>query len=643
MRYLACGLVLAVATGTGADTPRDSGIVERSEARLAQVDVSVEGPADVIYDLAPEDFTVRVNLTPIREFTLDRLCDPGGPTVPLHALFYFDQPHLTFAGRQSSISIAKELLAPILERGGRIMLASNAERVAILESFTDDHDKLHAALRRLEVDREQWSSFAQEERSRVDAVHRALDEENDRRAIDLARVYQMRETLEASKNIRRLGMTMNWLADVAAPKIVVYFADTFRSRPGEHYLKFFGEAGQRPVGATVLGGDVTTPTGAYDALVSSAAVHGVRFFTVLPRGLFSEADSQITSHRAIARTGTVVHSGQSRARSARLSLEELALETGGVGFTGGQTADWIGDHVLERFECVYLVSFNARGFRDDAPLRLKVEPARRDVRFASRGRLVLQSPEARRTSRLLSAFALGREGGDTPGVRAALVPTDFRDGRYRAMLQIRVAPNGLSSASWDLGASLVREDRVRQEAAANISVSTSGVPGIYEEEVVLEPGEWDVIAVAHEKNTDFIARDLLSQGFAPPKGDVSVRGPMVVLQPEAGAFVREGDVKREGAVVRAPSEPLDSTRPTALVALVCRGKRGATVVATRRLVGADPIDFPPIDLDLEEERCAQIRDLIPPHTLGPGSYRYEVRIDGAAAPTVREFRVPDQT
>jgi hypothetical protein len=52
------------------------------------------------------------------------------------------------------------------------------------------------------------------------------------------------------------------------------------------------------------------------------------------------------------------------------------------------------------------------------------------------------------------------------------------------------------------------------------------------------------------------------------------------------------------------------------------------------------MDFEPIRLDTGEGRCAQVRDLIPPGSLTPGWFRYEVRVltRGSELVTVeREF------
>ena len=61
--------------------------------------------------------------------------------------------------------------------------------------------------------------------------------------------------------------------------------------------------------------------------------------------------------------------------------------------------------------------------------------------------------------------------------------------------------------------------------------------------------------------------------------------------------------------------------------LVCTARRHEGLLRVERsLIGGTTVDFPLLQFDLAGERCAQVRDLIPAGSLGPGAYRYEVRV-----------------
>ena len=88
-----------------------------------------------------------------------------------------------------------------------------------------------------------------------------------------------------------------------------------------------------------------------------------------------------------------------------------------------------------------------------------------------------------------------------------------------------------------------------------------------------------------------------------------------------------GDVGRRGSLARGDGEAVQSHKPTALVGLVCRGKKPSGALEIQRvLIGTSEIDFPPLAFDLKDDRCAQLRDLVPEQTLGEGYYRYEIRL-----------------
>ena len=60
------------------EEPRDLGLTERARAELAQLDVTVTGPPEVIADLGPEDFRLKIWLRRIDNFTVDRVCRTFG-------------------------------------------------------------------------------------------------------------------------------------------------------------------------------------------------------------------------------------------------------------------------------------------------------------------------------------------------------------------------------------------------------------------------------------------------------------------------------------------------------------------------------------------------------------------------------------
>ena len=64
----------------------------------------------------------------------------------------------------------------------------------------------------------------------------------------------------------------------------------------------------------------------------------------------------------------------------------------------------------------------------------------------------------------------------------------------------------------------------------------------------------------------------------------------------------------------------------------------------RRPSNPSEVQFPELQFRLDSERCAQIRDVIPAGSLGPGFYRYVVRVkqdEELLQEVAREFHAVD--
>ncbi len=127
-----------------AEEPLDLGIEEQTERRLAQVDVAVSGPAEVIGGLTAGDFELFVgNITlggqAFQPLFADRICpaaqdpedrpatasgSPAAKTSKFQYVFFFDQAHLTFAGRERALDLARELVETLVKDGSSATIVS---------------------------------------------------------------------------------------------------------------------------------------------------------------------------------------------------------------------------------------------------------------------------------------------------------------------------------------------------------------------------------------------------------------------------------------------------------------------------------------------------------------------------------------
>lgn len=626
--------------------PRDIGLTESSRARLAQVDITVRGPREKAAALTADDFLIRINLTRLEAFELDRLCSETAPAAlasegegdgagaggvhelpPSSFVFYLDQPHLTLGGRATAIRTLERLIPELIGPGRRGMLVSNGRELRVFQPFTDDPAALLAALARLEDDLDHLDLFAEQETERigdvVDALNSALGG-SVQQAVGQARQYQRLEARRTDRSLRRLAMTLGTLAETSPPKAVLYFADTVRANAGEHYLSFFGRIYLERE-RTLSNVDSMMAEIPFDRVVNEASAQGVRFYTVKADGL-SYALDPLPNAAALNRTGNSPGSYRGRQQHAQDTLANLARETGGESFLFGARPKRMAERILEDFSCVYIASFDPSRFDEDEPLRVKVTLDDPELEVHVRGRLVVPSEAARTTSRLLAAFTIPGEAGEGFGVRGEIVPTGFADGVYSALLQIRVPATRMVRSIWDVGASVIRRDKVREEISGRFAPTRPGTTFVFEREIRLEPGEHEIVFVAHETVSGVIESDQRLLDLPRLDRGADRLSPISVLQPEPALFLRADETRDGGSMALGPDVPLAPERPIALIALVC-GASGESLRVERSLTGASTVTFDPLPLDLEQDSCAQIRDVVPADSLEAGtSYVYRMEL-----------------
>jgi VWFA-related protein len=650
-------------TAEAPEQPKDVGLTERASTRLAQLDVTVTGAQGAIEGLTAADFEVRLNDKLIPNIIVDDLCvahrvvepavppeSAAGAPAPAAApapkasastyLFYFDMTHLTQSGRQDSIAAAREMLPKLLAGGNRAMIVASAAEMKTVVPLTTDVPRLEAALAGMVGDVTTFDPYAATEGIRRAEIMHELE-----RGVDFAtaraRQYAAEERWRQERDLRRLGMVLGLLTDFDAPKAVLYFADTMRQNAGEHYLSFFSGStlsdanGKPQADAGAIRADAATGVLPLDAVINEAAALGIRFYTIEGQGITGESltiESQISASTIGGGLGGNQPSATANSqglRDAQGTLVSLASETGGRSFLNGVSPARISAQILGDMSCLYLISFDPKGFAQDKPLAVAVAVKQPKVKLSVRGRLVIQSDAVRVTGRVLSAFA-SPEAGTNPGndaLRVGVIPVGYENGEFKARVQISVAGSRVPSTTWDIGASLVCRGVVRQDGSGQIQVTLPNTPVVYEQDMDFAPGDYDLVAVAHEAATDTLLSKEIHGTWPNLNAELATLGPIAVSQPRAGGFLRAGQNQTQGAVVIGEDELLRSDVPTAVIALVCRAKdQKRPLRVVRTLVGEQETPVGSTQLDLGTDRCAQVLDLIPKNTLGAGRYRFLVTV-----------------
>ncbi len=664
---VAAALAAAALAADPQETPKDVGLVERASTRLAQLDVTVSGPKGGISGLTAADFEVRLNHKLVPNLLIDDLCvaEPvargtalpeapaeapadakpptvvGRPSVATY-LLYFDMPHLTQSGRRGAIDAAREMLPKLLAGGQRAMIVVSAANLKTLVPLTSDVARLEAALAKMVDDNSTFDTYASLEESRMTDIILELDRSIDS-ALSLASRFASEERWKQEKELRRLSMVLGRLSELDSPKSVLYFADTMRQNAGEHYLSFFGGTvltdanGKAPADALSVMADAAMGALPLDRVMNEASGLGIRFYTIEGQGMTgTESFIQSRSSPSGGGGGNPNRLGNSappglnsqRTRDAQTTLGSLAAETGGRSFINGITPAKMASQILGDMSCVYLLSFDPKGFPQDEALTVSVEVKRPKVKSTTRGRLVIQSEATRLTGRVLSAFAAPTAtGASDANIRVGVIPIAYKDGHFTARVQVAIAGSPVPITTWDLGASLVSKGIVWQDGSGRIQVSLPNTPVIFEKDMDFAPGDYDLVAVAHEIQTDSLSSKEVHGSWPKLDAELASLSPIAVSQPRTGGFLRNGHSRTRGAVVVAEDEVLRGESPTAVIALVCRAKdQKRPLKVVRTLVGETSTPVGTTTLDLSTERCGQIVDLIPPRMLGAGTYHFIITV-----------------
>ena len=634
----------------------ESGLVEQAGRRLVQLDVTVTGPKDEVATLERDDFELIIGGRPIRELTVDNLCAlevDGGPSptgethadaaeptlVPpprpaAHFLFYFDQVHLTQAGRQFALEDAKALIPRLIVDGNRGTIVSSGREIRTFADMTDDVDRLVAAVGEVGSDPMQWDPtiFASNEQDQIREVLDLLDEGDLNRAVNRARIFQRDERWRAERALRRFAMVIGRMADLDPPKAVLYFSDSMRRNSGEHYLDMLGwkdrfvDSSQKTMEA--MSADAASARNPFDRVLEEATAHGVRVYTVQAEGLVTIDPTIAPSATNTSGFGDPSVSTR-HITDAQNTLVSLAHETGAEAFLNGVRPAKIARRIQADLSCLYLLSFDAEGLPLDSNLTVGLRTSRKKIKTQIRGMLVVQSESRRQTSRLMAAFA-APDAVKQQDIQAAgsVIPTGFTEGRYTALVQFSIPPSPMIGATWDLGMSLVSRGKVREDASGRITVNGQGVPVLFETEMQFKPGPYEIIAVGHESQADQIATHEIEGDWPDPDDAPATVAPIALLQPFDGLILRDTELKRSGAVGLAEHDLARTAKATALVSLVCRGKTKGKLRVERSLVGETPAPFDPVDVELakDKERCVQVRDMIPAGVMGAGMFTYQIRV-----------------
>jgi VWFA-related protein len=631
IRAIVFSTFVAWAAGRAAEEqPTPTGLTEKVEKRLVQLDVAVEGDRDAILRLTAKDIAVYAGVDEVTGLIVDPLCgDSTGPAPSptqqeapavqsarprVTFILFFDQPHLTLLGRTRSLETARELITQLLVDGAQASIVSNGKRLETIVPLTDNPERLLEGLERLRSSLAQLEAYADGESAREQQVRDAYRRDPNPRCLKrcppwLAKTYASEELRIAQASTARLAIAVGDLAEVPAPKALVYFGDTLRQSSGLHYLQV-NEClpCQDPFHEVDRAEMTPSAASAFDAVINAALARGVHFFTIEAQGLLGYSPGLETK----------------RNRQAQGALGALAAETGGEAFFGGASTKYIEKRIDVLTSCRLLLSFPPGELPLDKAMSVTIAVNVPKVKIRSQGRIVVPGQASIQQARLLAAF-VNPASSDDGSLRALLIPRGGDGKNWKVAIQLRLRPSGLPDNSAELGASIVRHDKAIAHFASSIAAKSGARPMVLEKTVEIPPGPFSVVAVALDSKRGDIGSNRLDADWPDPARSTAAIAPIAVLQAGPAALTTDGVVSPSGSLARDVDEMLDASTGISLVSVICRGgKTRAPVVVERWLEGGPRDEFAPMTIAETDGACLQTVDAIRAGRLRPGAAEYHV-------------------
>jgi hypothetical protein len=557
-------------------SPKDVGLVERSERRLLPLNVRIR-VLDPQYrskaaHLTKEDFSVILDFkqVPSERFELDNFCPdvtaerPREPAEePKHLLVFVNQ--MEMEGWENTHAMLRNMIPQLALAGYRLKLLPGAE-----SSWTADADRLLLDVERLfEPSTPPTAPAVESPESRVRAFLASNEIEN---AVAAAQEAELAAQLTLEGPSLQLQRAIEEMADLPMPKALLYFADSrYSSR---------------------------------ERIVEAALRSGVAIYAVKADGLapYDPAFKVVDDPGAIT-------------TSTLLSLSE---HTGGrVSF--GHFRKGASDKILKGVEadlgCVYVLSLDASGLDRDRTLRPKIA-----LRSEFTGQLRAESiPEVAIPSEARQhgeAASIALRSARWPGVQpagVALVPIGFDKGRVNALIQMTLGsgPGPITlPTTWDVGLNYFGASRF--SGYGNLRVTFRSPQVVFQKQVSLPIGPYWVVGIAQEVDGRGLARGTeVGELIKPTKASVEFVHALDILQWGAATFVSEGGKTQTDGWSSLRYGMASSDRPIAMAFSLCRGTkvRGPLTIEKTLLLPDGEIRLPGVDWPQSQRNlCLVVND-----------------------------------
>ena len=630
--------------------PIDIDFTEETGRSLLFIDVEgVDEDGRPLTGLKKKDFTIRVNYTWPKIYSVDDLCPCGDaapdpddpPTDPgeaarlaviqaaPHYVFYFDYSQLGTAGRTQAIEEAKRWTEEVMQPDDRVMVAAYASDAGLrtLTDFTSDKEGVLRAI--------DEGAAADDMQDPFPAAHR------DRMAMcadgTLSCYHTGRqEYLHGRRSMETLRNFLTDLDEVPERKTVVLFHENATMFPG----RLFGGA------PGSFSESIFDEVRGYQNPDYERVRRMHRDGALVPDliELEEELGGAATASRAVVYP---ILCGSAKTWSVNFSAN-LADQTGGDYNRRVENLREVLDQAGRRCPCIYRIGLELSGKEKSAVLRAKIRVRGRPLPSRYRVQYLTDADRWMRKAQLVMA---NPEQWRDLDVRAAVVPVRASAKSWDVAVQVTfdiasLAPSPMDDhdGEWEVAALLARDEffktwemlgvyRARQEG----DEPPSGImlhEQLFED---LKPGKYELRAFVRDRAENVFGGAAVTIELPAP-GDGGLAGPVMVRP--------RGSLLRSPLPLRTKKKPAASattsresgTRPLGDRVSVSPGEAvqfltwacsGDTSRVHSAVSGDDgePRVSKPVETR-ESGSCHRLSDIVDTDLLPPGDYAYELSTGG---------------
>jgi VWFA-related protein len=557
---------------------------------------------------------------------------------PRYIIFYFDGAHLSMGGRIRAIDATEKYIRENMTLNDNIMIAVYANRLRVLQYFTNDRQELLETIQKIKDDESLLDDYGSSEFARTASFRQTEYQykrpfqvpENCPEAVG----YAFENYLNTQRALNGLQSSFTMLEPIKAKKAFIYYGDTLRDHPGLLYI-------------------LMAPGCLNDNLELLSYERSLNIEPQI-RELVSEANSIRVSFYAVDTLGLTAPGERLEEGAVLNALSSLSIDTGGAVLKGSNDLTRFISVMEKDFSCYYTIGFSPEERADGKKHALKITLDVPRLKVRSKTVFTDFTEDEKKSRQLLSAFVMPQLFQDIK-LKADLFPLKPYKGSWESMIQLALDLEEIKRLKLPFkeirfAYTLFAEGKIMKEIdqLVKLTMKEENILNfpywvVHQEKCQLKPGEYELVAVVKDILTEQIGA--INRKFIIPEiqdRDLTIGSIMIKGSHPTEVLLRNKEkhekIDHSHFIIR-PNRQFSISEVIVLVTPICSYHKSfhegyPEISVKRRLLKEDEllIEFNALPLQDPPDfssGCYSIIDIIEPNTLEEGIYAFEIELSGA--------------